>query len=87
MAQQDNNQNEIPALPADHIYLLDPAELRRQAEKNNSMEILELECLTPEMRHMVHELQVHQIEFEMQNEELRRTHAELEASRALFRLL
>ena len=37
-----------------------------------------------EAREILHELRVHQIELEMQNEELRRSHLELDASRARY---
>ena len=38
----------------------------------------------PEIRALVHELRVHQIELEMQNDELRRTQGHLDASRARY---
>jgi len=62
------------------------AEIRRRAEgkaKGNQAEIQD--ALSPEeARQVLHELRVHQIELEMQNEELRRAQAELEASRARY---
>ena len=49
----------------------------------------DFEAMSPEeMRWTLHELRVHQIEREMQNEELHRAQAELDAERgALFRPL
>jgi PAS domain S-box-containing protein len=65
------------------------SELRKQAEKiaraTGGLEPQALEAQWPEeARRMVHELRVHQIELEMQNEELRRAQSELEASRIRY---
>jgi PAS domain S-box-containing protein len=62
------------------------ASLRQQAEKLvRAKETRELMTLSPEeTRRLVHELHVHQIEVEMQNDELLRAHMELEASRARY---
>lgn len=64
-------------------------ELRKRAEekaRQNAAQAPEaLSALSPEeSRRMLHELRVHQIELEMQNEELRRAQAELDASRARY---
>jgi len=62
-------------------------ERRRKAEEIIRMEaLLDLcEALSPEAtQQILHELRVHQIELEMQNEELRRAQIELEASQARY---
>ncbi len=65
------------------------AELRRQAEEIARGKAAQssgvLEALSPEeTRQTLHELGVHQIELEMQNEELRRAQVELEAARSRY---
>jgi PAS domain S-box-containing protein len=62
------------------------AELRRRAEEIVRRKAAQSsEDLSPEeTRHALHELRVHQIELEMQNEELRRAQAELDAARARY---
>jgi diguanylate cyclase (GGDEF)-like protein/PAS domain S-box-containing protein len=66
---------------------VEAAELRRQAEETLSgrKKKAALPPVTKADRgRLVHELEVHQIELEMQNEELRRAQAELEESRAKY---
>ncbi len=65
------------------------AELRRRAlaiaADNSLAGADDAAALSPEQtRQMLHELRVHQIELEMQNEELRRTQVELDVSRARY---
>jgi PAS domain S-box-containing protein len=64
----------------------DAADLRRRAEeKAHTNDVQAQKTLSPkEAGRLLHELQVHQIELEMQNEELRRSQGELEAARARY---
>lgn len=66
-----------------------PKALRRQAEarlmRGGAACPEEVGALTPEQtRHLLHELQVHQIELEMQNEELRDAHVALDIERERY---
>jgi PAS domain-containing protein len=65
---------------------VDLADLRIRAEKQAAaIEPISLSEQTPEsVRQVLHELRVHQIELTMQNEELRRAQAEIEAERARY---
>jgi PAS domain S-box-containing protein len=61
------------------------ATLRQKAEAEFRESEAETKALSPEeTRQLLHELQVHQIELEMQNEELRRTQTELDATRERY---
>jgi PAS domain S-box-containing protein len=63
----------------------DKSDLRRQAEKKATLSPEHNKCLSlKETRLMIHELRVHQIELEMQNEELRQTQEDLNAARVRY---
>jgi two-component system cell cycle sensor histidine kinase/response regulator CckA len=60
----------------------DLGELRRRAEAVLCGRGSDVDTLSAhQVRHLIHELEVHQIELEMQNKELRRVQQELEATR------
>ena len=62
-----------------------PKDLRRRAQARLKSRTAGLEKISPEeARNLLQELQVHQVELEMQNEEIRRTQAELETALARY---
>ena len=68
---------------------VDVGSLRRQAEKiareKAAQSPEDIESLSPdEIRQILHELRVHQIELEMQNEELRLAQVKMDAARARY---
>ena len=65
----------------------DPGELRRRAEERRGVysdSTVSEQRTGPETQRLVHELQVHQVELELQNEELQRSRAEVEEALARF---
>ena len=82
-------EDAITAMSAPEDHRANPLNLRRRAEdkaRQLSARAPEtVEALSPEQaQKLLHELQVHQIELEMQNEELRRSQEELEAAHARY---
>ena len=83
-----SSKGKIPDNTADPLKGL-WLDLRKRAEKkarqNDAQAQKDLMALSPqESRRMLHELRVHQIELEMQNEELRRAQVEMEVSRERY---
>jgi PAS domain S-box-containing protein len=83
---------EVDIVNYNHISTTGPdsgpqSSLRRQAqEKIRMLEEMKSELLDPKMvRRLVHELQIHQIELEIQNKELEEIQQELEASKNRFK--
>jgi diguanylate cyclase (GGDEF)-like protein/PAS domain S-box-containing protein len=73
--------------PSDSADAPEPASsLRQRAETRlRTFDLAELDTLTPEMgERLVHELRIHQIELELQNEELRRTQEAMEVVQARY---
>ncbi len=67
------------------FQVMDITTLREKAERELKSHIADLQNLsTMDLQSLVHELQVHQIELEMQNEELHRAQIELEESRSRY---
>jgi len=74
-------------MPRKHAGTEDSAELRRQAEQQLPGDRDGVASTAQDRERLLHELQVHQVELEMQNEELRRTRVELEASLSRYTTL
>lgn len=69
----------------DDSFMNESALRRRAEERARATKAQDPESLSPEeSERLLHELRVHQIELEVQNEELRRTQEALEASRARY---
>lgn len=64
---------------------IDPGEIRRRAEEQlQNRQGADAPISSHEMQRLLQELKIHQIELEMQNEELQRAYAELEVSRERY---
>ncbi|SDH05184.1 putative bifunctional diguanylate cyclase/phosphodiesterase [Propionivibrio dicarboxylicus] len=63
-----------------------PSKLRRRAEENLAKQSTEFPVNETDAQRLLHELQVHQVELEMQNSELRRLQSALEESEERLRV-
>ena len=73
------------AMPPRHRDTPASRSVRAEAEERLArLDRVEPESVPPDIRRLMHELSVHQIELEMQTEQLRQTHADLEAARTRY---
>ena len=79
-------QKESPSAdPAAGNYLVQDENLRHRASRTmSSQHDINAPLSLEESQHLVHELRVHQIELDMQNDELRRTQTKLETARKSY---
>jgi len=82
-AEQTPRMNVLPGIAEQENSLRVHAEQVLQKEDSRSLEASPDNSFT-EMKNLLHELRVHQIELEMQNEELKRAREEIEDSRSRY---
>ena len=78
----ENSPSDAPA-PASKLSIRQQAEALIREKKDSSVNKTD-DLLADDIRKMLYELQVHQIELEMQNEELRHAQQQLDVSRARY---
>ena len=86
MSRRNNDPKNSNGPPSDPSNDSERAQLRRRAEHQaRAFKSEEIDAQWPaEARRLLHELRVHQIELEMQNDELRSAREQLERSRARY---
>ncbi|MDO8788171.1 MAG: PAS domain S-box protein [Sulfuritalea sp.] len=82
--ESDRFPESIPKVFAHPRSRVKPTNLRARAERRYSQTQVSRPTSPADMERLVHELQVHQIELEMQNEELANTYAEADALRERY---
>lgn len=81
MPNRDDKGGKVPKLSSWQTFLRGEAE---RVALDRSLPWPEAEVPVEDARQVLHELRVHQIELEMQNDELRRTQAQLEATKERY---
>jgi len=79
MTEQDDQLETAEHLASEELRRHALIEWKKRMQKTGPLPLSQ-----PDMRELVHELQIHQIELEMQNDELRRVQEELDESRARY---
>ncbi|MBT9546871.1 MAG: response regulator [Candidatus Sericytochromatia bacterium] len=80
MTNTDKGTNPMPDSSLQLRKLAEELYLKKKSQNPTDLEGMEVD----DIQHLVHELLVHQIELEMQNDELHRTQLELDAARSRY---